>query len=185
MKNLIFIAQWNVNRVASWSGTHLSLFNALSKRYDVMDIDSSYNKIDGMDAFVYRVERVIRRFNHSTDQAEISRFKLINRRFNKRLEKGKEPVFQFEASPKLDHPSYLYIDLHADYVHRMKEDSTELFQNSNFAAMSDRYINALTDWQKSYFESCAGVFSMGKWVVDEINKRNLLPASKLHHVGGG
>ena len=131
---MYFLVAWGKDKQRAWSGTNWGLFQALSKRMDVRDVD-----ITVKNTLKERIINKLRRGRKSSDMGISSTLK--GREIALRaVEDGgpRDAVFQFaEVLPdSCGIPTYLYVDLTADYVGYMKQHSPDDFAVSNYEKCS-------------------------------------------------
>lgn len=170
---MYFINSWK-DKTKAWSGTPEGLYKALSsktdiKRYDVWKSDAKIKRI---------CDRLTMRFG---DVKRIER--LINSDGN--LVQG-EPVFCFaEYYTEKIKNTYCFQDLSIDYVLRLRKSKSSIAKY----ALNKRTLTLFAEKRKKaadkFYADCAGVFTMSKWLHDDFINNMGLPASKVHHVGGG
>jgi glycosyltransferase involved in cell wall biosynthesis len=113
---------------------------------------------------------------------------LKNRKHFKGLNKGsRKIVLQFaeilKNSESLD--SYLYIDMDVASVKYLYEHSPQVFQYSNYATCNKSAIDRRSKLQLDYMRHCSGVFTMGRWLREELVSLHGLDPKRMHHAGGG
>lgn len=181
MKDLIFAS--TTNREGSlekvWSGTVNGLYQALGKIYKLDHVNigpwnhglmtfplgfvKTCDKYCGGDNMGLLQEKVFRNFFHVND---------------------KVPVLQFDETiwNKKNTKQYIYLDLTVNYVRRMREKHIDSF---SYQHLKNNKIKRREIYQNKFFKHAAGIFTMGKWLEDDIINAGLAPKEKVHHVGGG
>lgn len=187
MEKLVFACPWNKSKELSWSGTHYALYCALAKYYDIIDFDTSGNKIDSIDIFLYRfIKKMTELLGWKTYDMELWRYHMAERKMKKEKKLEEFPIFQFDASPlSKTRKSYIYIDLNYGFLDELYIKDQETYRSCNFNMVSHEYLVQRTEYQNEYFMHAKGIFTMGRWLAEELVSHYNLPKSKVHWVGGG
>ena len=81
--------------------------------------------------------------------------------------------------------TYIYQDLSVDYVLKMATSLPDVFAHSAYQHIQMPRIKARARMQNAFYAKAAGIFTMGKWLVKELEEdRNISVKDKVHHVGG-
>lgn len=184
MKRLYFIYQWGKGqRDNSWSGTPYNLFIALKNKTVVVDrpITNGYiNKI------VEIVAKIYNRVFH-TNEFKIFDIKLNEARINKMKIDERIPCIMFcEYLTAVSKDSYVYQDLSVDYVERLRLERPEIVQYTPFprnVALCE--MNKRNAMAKQYYTICRGIFTMSKWLRDDLINHTGVKPEKVHWIGGG
>lgn len=103
-----------------------------------------------------------------------------------KLSKGKHDVIQFSEvlfnNENIN--SYIYIDLSISYMNYIKDKNPHLYKLTNFDFVDVKYLKLREPIQNAYFESCSGIFTMCRWLRDDLVNRCGISSQKVHHVGG-
>lgn len=184
--SLIYMCPWAKDKKKSWSGTHWNLRKSLEKHYNVIDVDTGMTKNLNIWLFLYKV---IRKIDNKLGTALSIRGILENKALKSLVAtifKEKGPILQFGSfNPLPDRKQYIYIDLHYGYVKKMYKEYPDVFKESNYSYMTYKQICLEEEKQKKFFDSCAGIFTMGKWLEKELVSEYSIPTNKVHAVGGG
>ena len=165
MKELFYLTSWGNDKERAWSGINWSLYNALSKYYDIDDINLSLAKKTIID-------RLITRFCPD----DIS-FRETRRNGKYAIQKisSEKPttIFQFaENIIDTDNLStYIYQDLSVSYIEYMMDNMPEIFAVSAFQNQSHTAIHNRATYQNKYYQQCKGIFTMGRWLADDMVNR--------------
>lgn len=186
MNKLNFICPWNGDKDKSWSGTHMGLRKYLDKYFDIIDIDTGLDE-NGLRELLFKI--IIRiykiAFNYFDDM-DVLRMKLVGLKAKRIMRKNKFPSIQFEESPSANSVnSYIYQDLHVGYVKKMSCEMPDVFAVSGFQTLTQEAICKREKLQREYYLKSKGIFTMGKWLADELINNYGLPPNKVFHVGGG
>lgn len=184
MKRLYFIYRWGKGQKDNaWSGTPYNLLIALKNKIVVVDksITNGYtNKIIEILAKIYN------RVFH-TNEFKIFDIKLNEVKINKMKIDEHIPCIMFcEYLTSVSGDSYVYQDLSVDYIERLKSEKPEIIQYtplpSNVAPREMKKRNAMA---KQYYTMCRGIFTMSKWLRDDLINHTGVKPEKVHWVGGG
>ena len=172
-----FVYYWgNTDRSLAWSGTPWGLFNAFKNCVVLNDIPLKYHTT------VFNL--LIRRFIKFND-FNIGFTKKCQKQINSTSVK-EGPILMFtEFNTDFLERSYMYQDLTVDYLCRLKESNSDLLKYTpltpdiknifvNYRRKTTRYVN----------EGCKGIFTMSKWLADDLIDSGI-DSFKVHHVGGG
>lgn len=173
MERLAYLVNWGKDKENAWSGTYYSLYKALSKFYDVKDINTKGGKI---------AESIQRRL-FRMDNLKITQ--LRNQRWGRKLKKTEGKVFQFgKILPNSDkRQTYMYVDLTFNYVKYMQSNLPEVFVVSSYQNSTTKVFHERALEQDEYMRTCSGVFTMGNWLKGWLIGQGF-PANRIHAVGG-
>lgn len=174
----MYLTKWGKDKKRAWSGINWSLYNALAKYYRIRDIDLSSVKTSITDKIIDKLAPDIslretkRNGNYAIRHME--------------QENGVK-VFQFAENifETANIQTYVYQDLSVSYVEYMMEAIPEVFAVSAFQNQSPAAIRKRSAYQNKYYETCKGIFTMGRWLADDMVGRCHIDSSKVHPVGGG
>ena len=176
MKELNFLVQWGDNRQKAWSGTNLSIFDALGRYYIMNDCPLIHKDPDSIFA------RIKHHFFGCQDFGlnEIR----INHRFYRNI---KGPVFQFAEilSTEPHRPTFIYQDLSVSCLYEMACCGDPSFTYSGFQSIPIKIIKKRLRQQDRYYRSATGIFTMGKWFTKFMKDHYPELRDRIHHVGGG
>ena len=174
MENLTYLVRWGKNKETAWSGTNYSLYKALSKYYDVKDINLKFPKL--ISVFMHRVLRL--------DWFAGGYYELQYFRHKHKNLRGKVLQMSGIVDSGVDTQSYIYNDLSVLYVEYMKNKLPEVFAVSDFQQAKPALIHKQAVAQSKFYQNCAGVFCMGHWLQKYLVETGL-PAKKVIYAGGG
>ena len=134
--------------------------------------------------FLQRVyDKLTHSFNFGLLDAKLSELQL------KRSEKidPEGPCLMFSAyETKYLANTYMYQDMTVDYVYRMWKSKSDL---SKFTPLplktKERVVLKRLEKNKRVNENCRGLFTMSKWLANDMIENMGLPPEKIHYVGGG
>lgn len=178
MKELLFLTKWGNVKERAWSGINWSLYNALSKYYNIDDINLSLANNTVINRIIDKICPDI--YLRETKRNGKYAVQMINR--------GKPmTIFQFaENIFDTDNLStYIYQDLSVSYVEYMMENMPDIFAVSAFQNDSHAAIHKRATYQNNYYQHCKGIFTMGRWLAEDMVNRCHIEQAKVHPVGGG
>lgn len=179
MSNLkiYFLVEWLKNKPKTWSGTNWGLYAALLQKALVKDINLNKNFIERVSGRIWSL--------FDMGIAKIKRQRNYAHRVIGNDEEGK--VFQFaEVLFDSSHlKTYIYQDLSVSYIEYMAKYIPKVFAVSAFGHLSIKAIERRALIQNEYYLKCSGIYTMGKWLANDLVERCGISSSKVHHVGGG
>lgn len=181
MGDFYFLANWDKDKQSTWSGTCFGLFSALQKRLAVTDCNISDN---GLPVLFHKILRRLGLEAHDFDMRLMERQRRKARRM---VGAAQSVVFQF-GEILFDtgkRRTFVYQDMSADSVRHLYETSPEVFSVSGFQFLENDAMQRRADFQNKYYQSCSGIFTMGRWFAEDLVGRLGVPEAKVHHVGGG
>lgn len=185
MKEIGFVCAWGKDRKNSWSGTHYGLYSNLCKLYDVVDIDVGENR----NKFANIKSRAFRKVSRLVNFNDMGLSTLKNReKIVYRVLKGKQgiPLIQFDECPfKYDGKHYVYQDFYVGGVKRLALEEPKTFEISRYKGLQLEALYKREKSQRIFYEKVDGIFTMGKWLANELVDDYGIPANKVYHVGGG
>lgn len=170
---LHFIVNWGgQSKERAWSGTNYSIYKALSKVFEIHEIQIKTPWIVNKIANKLKLDWFSREWY-------VSRFRMVED-----VKSG--IVFQFGEVLKetnIRH-TYVYQDLSVSYVKYMRDNLPDVFKVSAYQNAKSSIIDKRTMVQNRYYESCSGIFTMGHWLEKFLVSQGL-PNEKVHAVGAG
>lgn len=187
MKEIVFACPWGTDKKLSWSGTHYALYCALAEYYQLVDFNTSCNKIDSVDVLLYRIlKKGLELLGIDSYDMELLKYSIVERKAKKLKYEKQTTIFQFDASPLSEsRKSYIYIDMYYGFLKELYMHNKAIFEKSNFNNVSYKKILERTKYQDDFFANCKGIFTMGRWIAEELVNQYGIPVEKVHHVGGG
>ena len=173
-KKLTYLVNWGKNKETAWSGTNYSLYKALSKHYDIKDINLKGNR--WVTAFLHKVLRI------DVMSIEYYRRHLLGTRLKEIAGK----VFQFSEvlADKEGRETYMYVDNTVSYVNYLRDEKSEIYKVSAFQNSNPKIFLKRGKEQDEYMRTCSGVFTMSHWLKEWLIAQGF-PADRIHAVGGG
>ena len=172
MNKLFFVNMWPDFETA-WSGTPMGLYTSLSKRLDVSLVDCCRDKskaaviLNGLTRGLLRLNSTKRILNETPVPAGTA-------------------VFAFsECVSRHIKDTYIYQDLSVDYLLRLRLQNHPAAAYALKKVIPTFLVERKNKKAKAFYENCAGVFTMSHWLQKDLIEHTGLPASKVHHVGGG
>lgn len=172
-----YCVEWSSIRERSWSGTTLSLFDALRRKTNVRDCNLRLSAtrlgnavstlLDTPDFYMRRVRRQSKRYWNQDQHGDV--------------------VFKFSEAPfpKDGELHFSYQDMPLHYVDALAASGSPLFEISGFAQFPKSAIHKRTEQHDEMYRHCTGIFTMGEWMRKYMVETMGLPPEKVFHVGGG
>ena len=182
---IYYLCRWESPKEKTWSGTTYSLFNALKELADVYDIDLHFNLLKKTLLRLTAVrldEHGINTKNFFSKQISNADEKALN---NALKDKKDGVVLQISMFGQCKLPFYSYIDLSADSLIYCQKHYKELFDYSTIEKMNAKAALELANRQALINKEAKGVFTMSKWLADNLVQYSNLPKEKVHYVGAG
>jgi hypothetical protein len=164
MEKLTYLVNWGKNRETAWSGTNYSLYKALSKYYDINDINlKGYHWINPF------IRRILRMDGTTTDYYR-------RHILGKKLHNVNGNVFQFsEVLCNNDNRNtYMYVDNTVSYVNYLRKVRPDIFEVSAFQDSNTKIFVKRAKEQDDYIRSCSGLFTMGHWLKEWLLEQGLI-----------
>lgn len=180
-EKLLFVCMWGKNRETSWSGTDYSVYKALSKYYELEDINIS--PLKSPIELCKKVFRKVFRLKGDFDYANLTKhIKNFKRKYKDKNYKS----FQFSECPFQENiASYVYQDLSALTVKDIYENEKEIFSMSNFRNVEENAIYKRAALQSDFYKDCKSVFTMSHWLREYLINKCGLDKEKVVFAGGG
>lgn len=170
-----YIANWNTDRRATWSGATYSLFSALKESNYIFDINMSDSRVQ----FLSKINQKI---------IQYTGVDLLSQYFQKRLKKlmlnnisNNTVNIQIHSIVNLPN-SYIYEDLIWEALAYIKKNDLGSFSVSGFQTINNRIFEYLLTSQRELIGSNKTILSMSHWLTDFINEETSHTAV---YVGGG
>ncbi len=178
MQKLKYFCPWFLSKKTSWSGTHMSLFNALSCYYDVEDIDVGTRRLI---PFLNQLKMKLFKID-----PHLSNYKYENKIANKSLKKD-DIVFQFTVSNYSDkYYSFLYVDLLFHFIKYIRETDKLASKYIGFTSVNGELLDKLLLDEKNFFNSPKSyIFTMSRCLRDFLINKKLIDEERVKYVGGG
>ena len=172
MKKLYFVNSWPDMKTA-WSGTPMGLYTALSKRLDVTLVDGCQSKgkassiLNGLTSGLLRLRSAEQILDNTPIPSGV-------------------PVFTFgEYNSRHAKNTYCYQDLSTDYQLRLRRQKHPAAPYALKKLVPTFLADRKNKKTRAFYENCAGVFTMSRWLQQDLVENTGLPAGKVHHAGGG
>lgn len=179
-----YICAWDKNKELTWSGTTYSLYKALKKKMNVRDYDMSLSKLEKKICKLSQVRLVNGSIKTKRICGNIERS--IYKKRIKKINLGDDEVsIQIGDYACIKGKSYIYQDLSIDSLLYYKEKKDDLFQYSGYQDINNIDLNKNRDIQIEIYRNTTGIFTMSKWLKDNLINYTGIEESKVHHVGAG
>lgn len=179
MKELVFLTKWGNDKERAWSGINWSLYNALSKYFDIDDINLSLAKKSIVDRVINKCTSPAIAFRETKRNGKFA-FQKINKEKTTNIFQFAENIFDTDNLS-----TYIYQDLSVSYVEYMMDNIPDIFAVSSFQNQSPAAIRKRATYQNNYYQQCKGIFTMGRWLAEDMVNRCNIDQTKVHPVGGG
>lgn len=184
MLKLIFSCQWGKDKKKSWSGTHWALYETLLRHFDIIDNNLGYwHTRNILDKAFWLAEKIICRLQ----LISVSKlwWHIIKKKYMKKFDSVNAPIFAFTEYPDLkERKQYIFLDLHVGYLKKILKDEPELYSICGFR-FTEKYVKLRELKQEEYLRRATAIFTMGKWLKEEIHKDYGIPNEQIFAVGGG
>ena len=176
---LNFIVRWDKIKEKTWSGTSYSLFLSLQKYFNIHERQLINTPI---------WKKILRRIFIGKDLGRydiLKNRKEITSKLN--ISNQKNTVFQFTDIIKDSETTntFVYQDMSVSYLKYMYKTTPERIAISEFNNITIKNIEKREQMEKEYFNTCSGIFTMGKWYKKFLIENCQIKPEKVHHVGGG
>lgn len=182
---LLFSCVWDKEKSKTWSGTTYSLYKALSKKVDLIDCNIKINFFER----VMILLSSLRIKNGKLIKLNISnkcRDRIVQKKIKRNYyDNNEETVLHVGTLEEEPNNAYCYLDLSIDSLIYYKEKHPELFQYSSYENISNEILEDKKNHQNKNFNNIKGIFTMSKWVADNLSTYTGIPKEKVHWVGGG
>lgn len=181
---LNYICTWEKDKSLTWSGTTYSLYKALKNKCNVNDYDITLNNIEKK---IIKLSQ-LRLNKNSIKTNKLYSFveeKMYKNKF-KRVDKSNECVnLQIGDYIKTKDPYYVYQDLSIDSLIYYKVNSQELFKYSGYQYATENDLKKRRSRQLEFYKNSEGIFTMSKWLQENLINYTGIGKEKVHHVGAG
>ena len=180
MKELYHICQWNADKRKSWSGTYYSIYKELGKLYDIKDISIET-------PFLSKVKRMLlRKYGIGKYEFSFTDIKKLSKKLTNGGVYDNKCAFQYAETPVVDGiHNYIYQDMCADFILNVILEKPEFSAHYIYSHVDRKKLKKRCEDQKVFYDKCAGIFTMGRWLSDYLTDKLGVDASKVHCVGAG
>lgn len=179
-----YFCLWETNKSRTWSGTTFSLFKALSKKVNIVDKGFKITKIEKLITYIFSISISDNKitFNNRLNYFSYL-FPYLRIQKNNILDK----TIQIQVGDLAKVPTnyYIYQDLSYDALLYIKKNDLESFKFSNYQNIGQRCLEKRSVIQKNNYLHSKGIFTMSKWLAENIVNITGIEKDKVHHVGGG
>lgn len=184
---LLFASTWSKQREKTWSGTTYSLYNALSSKIEVRDIDLTLNKLEKMLVKLFSLKNFKMNNGKISIKSDFSSilFKVYKRKLGKKIDNINTPVLQIGDYGVSKNDTYVYQDLSVDSLIYYKNKHNDLFNFSTFQDYDEKDLLRRQKKQKEFYENCNGIFTMSKWLSKNLVEYSKISSDKVYWVGAG
>lgn len=182
---IYFIRKWENDIENTWSGTPLKLYNSLNKYEKVQKIDVKFNKIQKLILVIVKCFSKIFNIDECMIVEHFIAKNIIDKQKYKEDEKNAFILFTDYPIKNIAN-SYIYIDCSVDYVLRTRKSDNNF---KKFIPMNTNRKHSLLKYRSKnanvFYKKCKGIFTMGKWLEEDLIKNTNIESEKVHCVGGG
>lgn len=173
--NLNYIANWDADRRATWSGTTFSLLSALEENNRIFDV----NMNDSLVQFLSRINlKMIKHFG-----VDVSSRYLQKRLKKLALNQISNDSVNVQVHSIVNLPnSYIYEDLIWEALAYFKNNDPSSFSISGFQEINAKTFKYQLTRQRELIGNDKTILSMSHWLTSFINKET---AHRAVYVGGG
>ncbi len=182
---VIYSCAWNKEKEKTWSGTTYSLYKALKKKINIEDCDVSLNLIEKILVKIlsFRIHNFkiysVTLYNRFKD------YLIYKKVSHKKSEYQEDIILHVGSLVGGIENSYCYIDLSMDSLEYYKDKRNDLFEYSTYQNIPDNQFDYIRKIQNDKFKDLAGIFTMSKWLQNNLINYSNYPTDKVHFVGGG
>lgn len=179
-----YICEWEKDKTLTWSGTTYSLYKALGKRCFINDYDIALNWFEKKLAKLFQIRLIGNKIETNKISSKLEK-KLHENKAKKMNLQTEEYTLQIGDYLVVNENSYVYQDLSVDSLIYYKNKNINLFQYSGFQYATDKDLAKRRAMQYEVYKSSKGIFTMSKWLRDNLINYTGIEANKVHHVGAG
>lgn len=184
---ILYSCIWNNCKEKTWSGTTYSLYKALNNRkdYEIIDCNLQLNYLEKVIVYITSLRVVDKKIICMNISNKFKDY-FLRRKLKKIYKKNKDSVIihvgTLEDNIK---NAYAYLDLSIDSLLFFRKYNNKLFKYSSYQDLSIKDLEYKRNYQLKCFNEIKGIFTMSKWVADNIIEYSNIPKEKVHWVGGG
>ncbi len=180
---MIYLAKWSDDKSLTWSGTTLSLMNALQKQTNLKPLEvESPNFIKKL--FFFILNLFIKRNYVKNINFNIFFLRQQERNIIHDIENKDGDILQI-GDLISDHNSSIYQDLSIGSLLFIKEHDKKAFNYSGFQNLPIENITERNRLQKIRYENAKFIFTMSKWLRDFLISNEGYSEEKVIYVGAG
>ena len=179
-----YICEWEKDKTLTWSGTTYSLYKALGKRCFINDYDIALNWFEKKLAKLFQIRLIGNKIETNKISSKLEK-KLHENKTKKMNLQTEEYTLQIGDYLVVNENSYVYQDLSIDSLIYYKSKNINLFQYSGFQYATDKDLEKRRAMQYEVYKNSKGIFTMSKWLRDNLINYTGIEENKVHHVGAG
>lgn len=174
MKNLTYLVDWGKNKETAWSGTNYSLFKALSKIYNITDVN-----INTRLWYNFLIKHILR-------QGYVGSEWHLTKHLRSKFHNLYGTVFQFNdiLQNNKSRNAYMYMDNAWAYSSYLQTHDPKIYSVSGLPNSDHKLMVQRAKEQNKHICECSALFTMGHWLRDWL-VNNGIPNDKVIAVGGG
>ncbi|SYW15661.1 glycosyltransferase family 4 protein [Oenococcus oeni] len=180
---MIYLAKWSDNKNITWSGTTLSLMNALQKQTNLKSLEvKSPNLIKKL--FFFILNLFLKRNYVKNINFNIFFLKHQEKNIIHDIENKDDDILQIGDLIN-DHNSSIYQDLSIGSLLFIKEHDIKAFNYSGFQNLPIENITERNSLQKTRYKKAKFIFTMSNWLRDFLISNEGYSEEKVIYVGAG
>lgn len=181
---ILYICAWAKNKECTWSGTTYFLYKSLKNKCNIENFDVALNNIEDKIVKISQMRIINGKLKRNDIDRTIKNF-FYQKKLNKCKEKSDNIILQIGEYGVFNNPSYIYQDLSVDSLLYFKKNKPELFRYSGFQNTTLKELEKRNKQQLKIYNNLTGIFTMSKWLADNLENNTKISKDKIHYVGAG
>lgn len=162
------------DKTKSWSGTNYSLMSALMKQESVKDVGIVYNKIEKI------AIKVAYKINITFGELLIN---FIRKQKTKNIDNS--PTIEIGDLNEKIKRYYIYQDMSIPSLIYIKNNNPLAFKYTGFDKYTSKQLEKRLEIQMKMYNNSSGIFTMSKWLANNLKENTNISKEKIHFVGAG
>ncbi|APC42778.1 hypothetical protein A7L45_18680 [Clostridium estertheticum subsp. estertheticum] len=181
---MTYVCEWNNNNQKTWSGTTYSLFKAISKNNEVTECDMTFKKWQMILLTVCNIRIIDGKIKTNNPFRKLTII-CKQKKLNSLLRGDKSDHKLIVGDFGICNNAYYYMDISVDALIYLRENKPRLFGHVNFDNVPTKDLIKRGVIQNAMLNNAKCVFTMGKWLEENLINYSGLPKEKVCSVGGG
>lgn len=182
---LLYICTWDKCKEKTFSGTTYFLFKALQSKIQISDLDVSLNKFEKKINKLFGIKFINGRTVYIGNFNKLSGI-LFQKKINNAINKNNNDiVLQIGSYGLCKNDYYTYQDLSIDSLLYFRKKKPELFKYSGFQDIPFKDLNYKREKQMEVYNKAKGIFTMSKWLANNLIEYTNIKKDKVHAIGAG